>query len=353
MTEEQVVEWSILIGNDYTGAFPRSLYRYDGLPEGHTMQALDDLRRFIVDPKRGEGFLLRSSTAPLQRAIEFSRASCALHDLTMFRGEGEDDFDKTEIGRLTDSGRAALRPFLACATNRTSVVHSVMAYLRSSECTVEVRPAQLAAVRRMLAALQDPDHTDRAGREGRVISADQRLPLWEDVYFSLVYQLICREALAACESNARDRALARGVRDAGHVRSAEEVRDLQPQRLFDGALFHSAVAEARREAKAAASGTVAARATSASASASVGVTASASASASVSTSASAGASTSARANARASASAGAGASASASATAARSGAAVHDRLPIDDHRDLILHTIGKNRVTVIEGETGW
>ena len=319
MTEQQVVEWSILIGNDYTGTFPRSLFGHGALPEGHSLETLEDLRRAIVFSSR---CLCTSSCEPLQRAIEYSRANCALQDLRTFEAVSDGgDGEQSEIGKLTDADQAAVKRFMDCSTNSTSVVHSVMAFLRSSDCKmVTPKPEQLVAVRRMLGALQGVEHTDRGRDRGRGRDPDSSmgecLPLWEDVYFALAYQLICKEMLAA-----RVSVNGAGRSEGGGEGEGEGVC-VDPQRLFDGALFHSAVARARSEAAAVSHPSSPAPTTTSKPPPSRSTTSAASVTV-------------------------------ATATATSTVAVAADRMPIEDHRELILRTVGAHRVTVIEGETGW
>jgi hypothetical protein len=80
MSEEQLLEWCILIGNDYTKHYEKSLfngYATDGRPT-----SLEKFRKLIIS--KGDNFQLSSEDADLDAAIRYSRATYNLCDLTSF-----------------------------------------------------------------------------------------------------------------------------------------------------------------------------------------------------------------------------------------------------------------------------
>jgi hypothetical protein len=84
MTEAQLVEWAILIGNDFTEHFDRCMF--SNLPRscrsGHKPEVIEELRELIVE--MGEGFEIASEDPDLQEAINFSRICYQLGDLSEF-----------------------------------------------------------------------------------------------------------------------------------------------------------------------------------------------------------------------------------------------------------------------------
>ena len=85
MTEEQFLEWCIMIGNDYTKHYEKSLFN-GYITNGHPT-SLEGLRKFIIS--KGNDFQLSSENADLDAAIRYSRATYNLCDLTSFEAASE------------------------------------------------------------------------------------------------------------------------------------------------------------------------------------------------------------------------------------------------------------------------
>lgn len=85
LTEKQLVEFAIAIGNDFTAPFSRSLFPNLALgdeSQGQDPGSLEILRRYIIS--QGTSFFLYSLTPELNLAIDFSRALYELQDLSKF-----------------------------------------------------------------------------------------------------------------------------------------------------------------------------------------------------------------------------------------------------------------------------
>ena len=85
MSEEQFLEWCILIGNDYTKQYEKSLF--DGYISDGSPTSLERLRKFIIS--KGTDFRLSSENTDLDAAIRYSRATYSLCDLKPFETASE------------------------------------------------------------------------------------------------------------------------------------------------------------------------------------------------------------------------------------------------------------------------
>ena len=245
MSKAQVVEWSILIGNDYTGTFDRSLFDLDGiqwdfyewddgLPTGHRTVDLESLRQFILD--QHETFHLTSiRSVELQRAIEFSRANCSLQDLSCFLKEGMDsnDEDNDDIMKLSMDQRYEVQAFFDTYPIG-AIAPSVLAFLRSSPLTVTATPVQLEALDKMLQRLpvqmHGPNGATSCNNDRVIVSESTILPQWDDIHIAHIYQLICKELLGPLSD--RIPSTWRGLTKSPHL-------------MFDGKIFHSLMYNAR------------------------------------------------------------------------------------------------------------
>lgn len=85
MSEEQFLEWCILIGNDYTKQYEKSLF--DGYISDGSPPSLERLRKLIIS--KGADFRLSSENTNLDAAIRYSRATYNLCDLKPFETASE------------------------------------------------------------------------------------------------------------------------------------------------------------------------------------------------------------------------------------------------------------------------
>ena len=95
LNEAQLVEWAILLGNDYTAQFGRHLYDNELLSElGSDEHDPEAVREFVAEQQ--PELRLESRFANVQRAIEFSRALYQLQDLSVFPTDAADDDSEEE-----------------------------------------------------------------------------------------------------------------------------------------------------------------------------------------------------------------------------------------------------------------
>ena len=113
--EQQLVEWSILIGNDYTKHFPKSSFTgFSSMKPSknqrnssywqHEYSSIDTMREFIISQK--PSYRLTSTDAELELSITYSREVYNLSDLTRYEelGNRQNGAKTTEVDEETSDG---------------------------------------------------------------------------------------------------------------------------------------------------------------------------------------------------------------------------------------------------------
>ena len=113
--EQQLVEWSILIGNDYTKHFPKSSFTgFSSMKPSknqsnssyghHEYSSIDTMRKFIISQK--PSYRLTSIDAELELSITYSREVYNLSDLTQYEelGNRQNGAKRTEVDEESSDG---------------------------------------------------------------------------------------------------------------------------------------------------------------------------------------------------------------------------------------------------------
>lgn len=358
LTQDQLVELAILIGNDYTKHFSRMEYDVKVSISGYKVDAIESLREFIIE--RGPDFRLKSSdNAHLQKCIELSRATYNLESVEEFEDinkdekdeDNEDEDDNESVMALEEDQENFIESEIETFreqviaystgttenTSNTSPSGSVLSkfvinLLEKSQFTgeddifPEISPAHVEAFKKMVDFLENGLSNDYANTMANIDAVDR--PKWKDVCASHTFQNICKavtymyddveeeaeDGNEEKEDITQDQDLIDGLAKLT-VEEKPKYKPLlpsqrpplpifnpHPQDYFDGPIFHVIMKVEDEEAAEAAAALLAAA-------------------------------EHANTNAKAS---------------------VHfpDILPIDEHRDSIVNHISTHRVTIIHGETG-
>jgi HrpA-like RNA helicase len=211
MTEPQFIEWCLLSGNDFTASFDIS--DFDGLEcegivekdkKGNLKKKDDgysrvkersgDAKRIIK--ARGKDFRLNSSNPKLKMAIEFSRDFYELRDLSKYPIDPPDE--EVQLVSLTAGDCAAITHWIDThlKTRKLMTLQGVgvigWTLMREMYCSQtddspaidlleNVTPIHLNALERML---QQPHHHDP--------DYQFKHPNWHDLMFTHYYQLVCK-----------------------------------------------------------------------------------------------------------------------------------------------------------------
>jgi hypothetical protein len=225
MTEDQVVEWGLLIGNDFTGQYKRS--QYDGVDGKYDEQfatfedLLNELKAFIMS--KGDGYQLRSSFNELNQATLYSRVFYSMGDLLAFPIDDPDRFeDYMGINRIEKDyidRYLELHEDDLSVESEMTISSMALAYLEQQEnemgtsnqiydtCITKMYKYfdnyHIEALKYMInqsnqraAKLSTSKNVNNSKRIGEKNKLRGRFrPLWNDVIASNQYQLLCKRIL--------------------------------------------------------------------------------------------------------------------------------------------------------------
>eukprot|EP01052_Picozoa_sp_SAG31_P033466 SAG31_NODE_3787_length_3882_cov_1.231827_2_plen_520_part_00 len=204
LTEPRLIEWAVLLGNDYTAHVDRTAYGEDVAKLLGDEQDADELRRWILE--RDGDFVLRSADGAVQRAINFCFDLYENRDISCYPadygGASADDSPSDHgpvsavLRSATDVGAAAL-----AATVPTVVPHGAAPVCRH----------YAPAVEKML-----------SGQRTHTVPQQLR---WDDICFGRTFQRNCARQLSGA--------------DATHA--------VSPSSLYHGPSFHAFAQQARSE----------------------------------------------------------------------------------------------------------
>jgi hypothetical protein len=270
LTEEQVIEWAILVGNDYTNHYPRDLYLLNGqpllgLPTGYSQQEMSRIRDVI---KAAEPAILSSNDPQLQLAIEFSRD---LYELRSLEKYPVDDSEE-RVFALTKEQRSAcqqqiLTMMTASATsNLTStalILNLMKIYRQVWSSFFIISDEHLLAIEMMHEHLNGPSISSSK-------STSTIIPNWMDAMVAHNYQLLCKELFYLLspsyleDEHQTPESEQPGLQDRLSALSRmKSDRYPAPWMFYDGKIFHQVIVLARcKRAEAQAAATVSATSTS-------------------------------------------------------------------------------------------
>lgn len=219
LTESQFVEWCILSGNDFTLSF--DIADFDGLEREviekdkkgsskkddgsfvRVKERCSDAKRIIKG--RGEDFRLNALNPKLKMAIEFSRDFYELRDLSKYPIDPPDE--EVHLVSLTVGDRAAITRWIeshprkrkpmslqdvgltSCTILKEMLSSSLNDDFPAIDLLENVTPVHLNALERMLRQL----HEQR--------DYHFKHPNWRDIMFTHYYQLICKSLLKQFRRN--------------------------------------------------------------------------------------------------------------------------------------------------------
>ena len=206
VTEPQFIEWCILSGNDFTVSF--DIADFDGLQcevsprkkdngSSRVKERCGDAKRLIKG--RGEDFRLDSSNPKLKMAIEFSRDFYELRDLSKYPIDPPDE--DVQLVSLSQGDGAAVSRWVkshqrtrnlmtlrdvgltSCTILKEMHSSSLNDDIPAIDLLENVTPIHLNALERML------QHVDY---HHRIPDFEFKHPKWRDIMFTHYYQLICK-----------------------------------------------------------------------------------------------------------------------------------------------------------------
>lgn len=185
LSETQLVEWCLLIGNDYTGAYSRTQFLLPNMSTQNQsrVENLEQLRLHIIEQGEGYRVTARDSCPELQEAIEFSRALYELEDLSHYNiitastigkvsGDNSDSNSTnddvalerlTEVGRLSQIHKSSIDIFLENEDVRHQVIDShkqrqQLQIIKSNSSESDDEVVSLVALFALLFLLSHKDH---------------------------------------------------------------------------------------------------------------------------------------------------------------------------------------------------
>ncbi|KAL1504712.1 hypothetical protein AB1Y20_008491 [Prymnesium parvum] len=231
LDELTLLEWTMLMGNDYTRAFPLTSYGHaiaSGLlaRSSSDRPSANEVRQFLLDThaERARLWSLREPEPALQQALVYSYRLYEHADMSDLKLQycRRRHTELEVVGRqqmdVSSVGAAALAELADGCRGRVVVVHHFdleEAHEEGAAHTrlgAQVEERHLVALRRLLDGERAPDAlaTLRGGRRSGLLRLD-----WEDMEVARLYERLCRRLLRAgcCDPSA-------------------------PSELFDGPSFH-------------------------------------------------------------------------------------------------------------------
>ena len=231
LSEFQLIEFALLIGNDFTDVFSRDTFHQitgsadltsplTTFPSGYSPATIHSLLEFIRS--QPEDYRLSSMDPALQQAIEFSRALYNLQDISAY----PEDPRHTRTMSLSDAQKQSIETFLTNNVvnkankrgyNIGEVTVTYLQRTRLSDLNLYKMSAEIIDTLNMhLQAIQLPttvysthNYRNKNGRSnntsGDISEQDRSLtlahpPVWDDVEAAMKYQLICKEVKRYLES---------------------------------------------------------------------------------------------------------------------------------------------------------
>ena len=311
-SQELLVEFSILVGNDATGHFRRSLFDTIGgedsspihdadedvkvvdgwapLPTSYRPSLLDCLRKQLL--AAGSVRLSSSKSIELQTAIDYSRAFYAMEDVSVFANDNDSDRE-TESMSLSSEQKEDIKLYTEASTTEivTTCGLDVIVYLQQAEVFEdEISMLHIKGYEMMLEALAEAHNAEvTSGKFDHPLVPRPPRIKWANIRAAQVFQRAFHEFIKNSERHPEGPMYDLSL----HANS--------PSAVYDGHVFHAIMLHLQEEEDKEAKGK-------------------------------------------------AGSVAPQIPLATLSSGA--DILPIDQHRERILAQIAKDRVTIIHGETG-
>eukprot|EP01041_Mallomonas_annulata_P007019 gene7019-14284_t len=233
LSESQFVELALLIGNDYTGVFPRSQLQLHTETsscihiscgdDNCSLNAIDVMVKYIQSLP--SDYKLTSSNTSLQIALEYSRALYELGDILNYPEDSKHTRLMSLCVRQLDSIRRYVRyrvDMMTMNNGKDGVVSIAIDYLynfvkkgSASEVQYSISLDIVQSLETMVQHLSVMEKEEEDEEEGDdemasvVVVLDKKekalvddttlIPIWNDVIAAHQYQLICKERFKSLE----------------------------------------------------------------------------------------------------------------------------------------------------------
>eukprot|EP01036_Dinobryon_divergens_P034678 gene34678-44844_t len=264
LSESQFVELALLIGNDYTGVFPRSQLQLHTETsscihiscgdDNCSLNAIDVMVKYIQSLP--SDYKLTSSNTSLQIALEYSRALYELGDILNYPEDSKHTRLMSLCVRQLDSIRRYVRyrVDMTSTMNDNDVATIAIDYLynfvkkgSASEVQYSIPLDNVQSLETMVQKLtsvmemQEEEEGDDGMESVLVLVLDKKvkalvddttlIPQWNDVIAAHQYQLICKEIFKCIRKNTT-------ASTTSNNSKLTEVT-FQPRRCFNGIMYHT------------------------------------------------------------------------------------------------------------------
>eukprot|EP01041_Mallomonas_annulata_P016660 gene16660-34677_t len=266
LSESQFVELALLIGNDFTGVFPRSQLQlhietsscshFPG-DEDYSKDAIDAMVEYIQSLP--DDYQLTSSNTSLQTALEYSRALYELGDILNYPEDSKHIRLMALCDEQLDSIRTYVKGRVGMNNDKTLVdddvasiaIDYLYAFLEDGDGSelgedlysipldnvqsLETMVQKLTSVMEMQEEEEGDDGMESVSlaldKKEKALVDDTFPPQWNDVIAAHQYQLICKEIFKCIRKNIT-------ATTTSNNSKLTEVT-FQPRRCFNGIMYHT------------------------------------------------------------------------------------------------------------------